>query len=389
MKEGKYIERDISATVLEAARYFPVVCITGPRQSGKSTLIKHLFPDFVRYTLEDLDVRSYVQNDPVAFLNQTKEGMILDEVHQVPELLSYIQGIVDDHPERKFVLSGSSNFGLIRSVSQSLAGRVGVFDLLPMSMAETPEMVESKSLDELLFEGLYPAICANKNVAHLYYPSYVKTYLDRDVREMVNVKDMMQFNTFLQLCAGRIGSIFNATELANEVGVTSNTITSWLSILEASYVITLLHPYSGNATKRLIKSPKLYFCDTGLACYLLDIESPTQLSHDKMRGHLFENLIVMEALKARFNRGKRSNLYFYRDSNKNEIDLLTKENGIMNGFEIKSSMTYSTEFQKTIRKLGTYIKEPTGTQAIIYAGTMENAAADIKLVNYKHASNCF
>ncbi|MBR1667445.1 MAG: ATP-binding protein [Bacteroidaceae bacterium] len=389
MKEGEYIERSISATILEAAKYFPVVCITGPRQSGKSTLIKHLFPNFVRYTLEDLDVRNYAKNDPVAFLNQTEKGMVLDEVHRVPELLSYIQGIVDDHPERKFILSGSSNFALIRSVSQSLAGRVGMFDLLPMSMAETQEMVERKSLDELLFDGLYPSICAQKNVAHLYYPSYVRTYLDRDVREMVNVKDMMQFNTFLQLCAGRIGSVFNASELANEVGVSSNTITSWLSILEASYVITLLHPYSGNAAKRLIKSPKLYFCDTGLACHLLDIESPTQLSHDKMRGHLFENLIVMEALKMRFNRGKKSNMYFYRDSNKNEIDLLTKENGILNGFEIKSSMTYSTDFQKTISKLDTYIKEPTGTKAIIYAGNMENAAADIKLFNYKHISELF
>lgn len=389
MKDGGYIERRISATVLEAANYFPVVCITGPRQSGKSTLIKHLFPNFIKYSLEDLDVRNYAQNDPVAFLNQTEEGMILDEVQRVPEILSYIQGIVDDYPNRKFILSGSSNFALMRSVSQSLAGRVGMFDLLPMSMEETSDMTTKKSLDELMFDGLYPAICAGKNIARIYYPSYVKTYLDRDVRELINVKDIMQFNTFLQLCAGRIGSVFNASELANEVGVTSNTITSWLSILEASYVVTLLHPYSGNTTKRLIKSPKLYFCDTGLACYLLDIESPIQLSHDKMRGHLFENLIVMEALKARFNKGQKGNLYFYRDSNKNEIDLLTKTNGLINGFEIKSSMTYSPDFQKTIGKIDTYIKESIGEKGIVYAGTMENHVADIKLVNYKHTQGLF
>lgn len=389
MDKGKYIERSISSVVLEAAQYFPVVCITGPRQSGKSTLIKHLFPNFIKYTLEDLDVRNYAKSDPIAFLNQTEEGMILDEVHKVPELLSYIQGIVDDHPNRKFILSGSSNFALIRSVSQTLAGRVGMFDLLPMSMEETQKNTERKSLDELMFDGLYPSICAEKNVAHLYYPSYAKTYLERDVREIINVKDLTQFNTFLRLCAGRIGSVFNASELANEVGVTSNTISSWLSVLEASYVITLLHPYSGNTVKRLIKSPKLYFCDTGLACYLLNIESPVQLSRDKMRGHLFENLIIMEALKARFNKGKESNLYFYRDSNKNEIDLLTKDGDCMNGFEIKSSMTYSTDFQKVISKMDTYIKGVIGKRAIIYAGNMENTSADIQLVNYKQASKLF
>ena len=217
--DGNYIERDITGIVKEAAKFFPVVCITGPRQSGKTTLIRHIFPEYVRYTLEDLQVRNYAKTDPVAFLNQTEQGMVLDEIHRVPELLSYIQGIVDDHPTRRFVLSGSSNFLLIRSVSQSLAGRVGLFDLLPMSMHETSVQTKGKSLEELLLDGLYPAICSGKNLSRLYYPAYVRTYLDRDVREIVNVKDLMQFNTFLQLCAGRIGSLFNASELAAEVGV--------------------------------------------------------------------------------------------------------------------------------------------------------------------------
>lgn len=384
--DGNYIERDITCVVKEAAKYFPVVCITGPRQSGKTTLIRHIFPEYVRYSLEDLQVRNYAKTDPVAFLNQTEQGMVLDEVHRVPELLSYIQGIVDEHPDRRFILSGSSNFLLIRSVSQSLAGRVGLFDLLPMSMQETSVQTGGKSLDELLLDGLYPAICSGKNLSRLYYPAYVRTYLDRDVRELVNVKDLMQFNTFLQLCAGRIGSLFNASELAGEIGVSSHTVMSWLSVLEASYVVALLRPYSANTTKRLVKAPKLYFCDTGLACHLLGIETVEQLTRDKMRGHLFENLIVMEALKGQFNRGRQNSLYFYRDSNKNEIDLLVGEGGMMSGFEIKSSMTYHTDFSKQLKQMGTLVTSPIGRRAVVYAGEMENTLAEVQLLNYRHFS---
>lgn len=387
--EQNYITRDLTAVVLEASEYFPVVCITGPRQSGKTTLIRHLFPDFARYSLENLDVRNYAKADPMAFLNQTTNGMVLDEVHRVPELLSYIQGIVDEHPHRRFILSGSSNFMLIRSVSQSLAGRVGLFDLLPMSLHETANLTEGKDLDKLLLDGLYPAICAGKNVARLYYPAYVRTYLDRDVRDLVNVKDLMQFNTFLRLCAGRIGSIFNASELASEVGVSSHTITSWLSVLEASYVITLLHPYSANTNKRLVKSPKLYFCDTGLACYLLGIETAEQLSRDKMRGHLFENLIVTEALKWQFNHGRQDGLFFYRDSNKNEIDLMISENGRLNGIEIKSSMTYHTDFSKLLNQMDMLVTTPVGKRAVVYAGEMENPSANVMLLNYRHLKPLF
>ena len=384
--DENYIERDITSVVKEAAKFFPVVCITGPRQSGKTTLIRHIFPEYVRYTLEDLQVRNYAKTDPVAFLNQTEQGMVLDEVHRVPELLSYIQGIVDEHPTRRFVLSGSSNFLLIRSVSQSLAGRVGLFDLLPMSMHETSVQTKGKSLDELLLDGLYPAICSGKNLSRLYYPAYVRTYLDRDVRELVNMKDLMQFNTFLQLCAGRIGSLFNASELAAEVGVSSHTVKSWLSVLEASYVVTLLRPYSTNTTKRLVKSPKLYFCDTGLACHLLGIETVEQLTRDKMRGHLFENLIVMEALKGQFNRGRQNSLYFYRDSNMNEIDLLVCEGGMISGFEIKSAMTYHTDFSKQLKQMGTLVTAPVSRRAVVYAGEMENTQAEVQLLNYRHFS---
>jgi predicted AAA+ superfamily ATPase len=385
----EYIDRAISKAVLEASTYFPVICITGPRQSGKSTLIGHIFPEYEKFTMEDLDVREMAKKDPVAFLHRSDKGMVLDEIQQAPELLSYIQGIVDNNHSRKFVISGSSNFTLLDKVSQSLAGRVGMFDLLPMSMAENKEMVASKGLDDLMFDGLYPAICSGKNKARYFYRSYVRTYLERDVRDELQVRNLGQFETFLKLCAGRIGSLVDYTELSNEIGVAVNTIKSWISILETSYVVKIVRPYSENIAKRVIKTPKLYFCDTGLACYLLGIESPAQLSRDKMRGHLFENLIVMEALKARFNQGKDSNIYFYRDSNMNEIDLLTKTEGRLNGYEIKSSMTFSTEFEKMLWKMPEIIKEPIGERAVIYAGSLENRQSKVQVWNYANIYGTF
>lgn len=379
-----FIERDLAATLLDASQYFPVLCVTGPRQSGKSTLIKHIFNGYRRFTLEDYDVRSMAQNDPLGFLNQTNEGMIIDEVQRVPELLSYIQGIVDDRPERRFVLSGSSNFLLLKTVSQSLAGRAGVFELLPMSLSEAKEAYAEKTLDEIIYNGCFPAVCAGKNVAKYLYPAYTKTYIDKDLRQLININNLSQFHTFLRLCAARIGSIFNASELAGEVGVASNTINAWVSVLEASYIIMRLQPWSENSRKRLTKSPKLYFCDTGLACHLLDIESPEQLSRDKMRGHLFENLIVMEALKQRYNKGKESNIFFFRDAKGNEIDLLIREAGELKAIEIKSSQTYAPSFEDVLKKSGSLLTTPVSKRAVVYAGNMENAAADIALLNYRN-----
>lgn len=379
-----FIERDLAATLLDASQYFPVLCVTGPRQSGKSTLIKHIFNGYRRFTLEDWDVRSMAQNDPLGFLNQTNGGMIIDEVQRVPELLSYIQGIVDDRPERRFVLSGSSNFLLLKTVSQSLAGRAGVFELLPMSLSEAKEAYAEKTLDEIIYNGCFPAVCAGKNVAKYLYPAYTKTYIDKDLRQLININNLSQFHTFLRLCAARIGSIFNASELAGEVGVASNTINAWVSVLEASYIIMRLQPWSENTRKRLTKSPKLYFCDTGLACHLLDIESPEQLSRDKMRGHLFENLIVMEALKQRYNKGKESNIFFFRDAKGNEIDLLIREAGELKAIEIKSSQTYAPSFEDVLKKTGSLLTTPVSKRAVVYAGNMENAAADIALLNYRN-----
>lgn len=380
--EAKYIHRELSSVLEEAYRYFSVITVTGPRQSGKTTLIRNLFPHLPYYSLESLDIRSFAENDPIAFLNQNEEGMILDEVHNAPDLLSYIQGIVDEHPDKRYILSGSSQFAMLKRVTQSLAGRTAVFELMPLSYSETKDLTADVPLDKLLFNGFYPAIYSGRNVPEFLYPAYMKTYLDRDVRDLLQIKDMMQFHIFIKLCAGRIGSLFKASELANEIGVSPNTISSWLSVLQASYIVTLLPPYFENTSKRLTKMPKLYFLDTGLACYLLGIESPEQLSRDKMRGALFENFVVTEALKQRYNQGKESNLYFYRDSNQNEIDLLLKRNTRLYGIEIKSSMTYHKDFEKALKRIDEWVKAPVDGKAVVYAGNFENTAGEIKLLNY-------
>lgn len=384
--DNKYIDRQLAKAIENAYKYFPVITVTGPRQSGKTTMIRNEFPQLHYYSLENIDVRNFAAEDPIAFLNSYPEGMILDEVHNVPDLLSYIQGIVDECPEKRFVLSGSSQFAMLQKVTQSLAGRAAVFELLPFSYSEVKDLVDDESLDKLLFDGFYPAVCSGKNRPELLYPSYVKTYLDRDVRNLLNVKDMMQFHTFIRLCAGRIGSLFNASELAGEVGVSVNTISSWLSVLEASYIVMLLHPYHVHAGKRLTKTPKLYFMDTGLACYLLDIESSAQLSRDKMRSHLFENFVVTEALKHRYNAGKDSNLYFYRDSNCNEIDLLLRRASGFSAIEVKSAMTYNPEFAKVLKSVDKWMPGMISDRTVLYAGSFENTVGDINILNYKHLS---
>lgn len=379
-----YINRSIEKVITEAAAYFSVISVTGPRQSGKSTMLKHLFPTFKKFSLKDLNVRDFAQNDPVAFLNQTNEGMFIDEVQKVPDLLEYIQGIVDDNPDRKFLLTGSSNFELLKGLSESLPGRAGVFELQPMSFVEAWQQLAGKDVNTMLFEGLYPAICAGKNKARFFYPSYVKTYLEKDVRDLLQIQNQLQFARFMKLCAARVGSLFNASEVANEVGVDSKTITRWLSVLQASYLVTLLPPYFQNASKRLVKTPKLYFNDPGLACYLLDIETETQLDRDKMRGAIFENYVVMEVVKHRLNQGREGGVCFYRDSNQNEVDILLKQEGELTAIEVKSSMTYATSFEKSLKKIDQWMEETVKQKVIVYNGDFENVAGDIKVVNYRN-----
>lgn len=384
MANNLYLNRTMEDVIKEASQYFSVISVTGPRQSGKSTLLKHLFPDIPRYSMKDVNVREFAEHDPVAFLHQHPKGMFIDEVQKVPQLLEYIQGIVDDNPDCQFLLTGSSNFELLHGLCESLPGRAGVYELLPMTYHESESTMSAKPLDEFLYNGLYPAICAEKNKARLFYPSYVKTYLERDVRDLLKIKDQMQFMKFMKLCAARVGSIFNASELAGQIGVDSKTITNWLSVLQASYLVTLLPPYYENISKRLVKSPKLYFNDPGLACYLLDIESPRQLARDKMRGAIFENYVVMEVIKHRYNRGLLNGVYFYRDSNQNEVDILLKEEGEITAIEVKSSMTYHTSFESDISQLSDWIKTPVVNKMIVYTGDFENTTSDIKILNYRH-----
>ena len=382
-----YIHRKIEETILEASKYFSVIAVSGPRQSGKSTLLTQLFPLYEKYSLKDLNILDYAKNDPIAFLNQTDEGMFIDEIQRCPQLLDYIQGIVDNNPKRHFALSGSSNFEVMKNLSESLAGRAGVFELLPMSIQEVTGKIDLDNLNQILYNGLYPSICAKKNIAKFFYPSYVRTYLEKDVRDLLQMKDQIRFTKFLKLCAARIGSLFNASELGAEVGVSSKTISHWLSVLQASYLITLLPPYYENIPKRLVKSPKLYFNDPGLACYLLDIETPQQLDRDKMRGAIFENMIVMEAIKHRYNMGLEGGVFFYRDSNQNEVDLLIKQEGELTAIEVKSSMTYSSSFEKALTQIEGWIKTPISKKAIVYSGDFENTSGNINLINYRHISS--
>lgn len=381
--EQKYIKRTIEDVIIEASKYFSVISITGPRQSGKSTLLKHLFPNCNIFSMKDIHIREYAQDDPVSFLNQTEEMIYIDEVQKVPKLLEYIQGIVDNHPERKFLLTGSSNFEILKDLSESLAGRAGVFELFPMTYTETRFEQEMKNDDQFLFDGLYPAVCSGKNKAEFFYPSYVKTYLEKDVRDLLQIKNHMLFVKFLKLCAGRIGSLFNSNELANELGVDSKTISNWLSVLQASYLIFLMPPYYENISKRLIKTPKLYFTDPGVACYLLEIESPQQLARDKMRGAIFENYVVTEVMKHRANLGKEGGVFFYRDSNQNEVDILLKQEGLITAIEVKSSMTYNKSFEKSLKKIGDWIKTPIDKKVIVYTGDYENTESDISIINYR------
>lgn len=378
-----YIYRAMTEAICEASQYFSVITLTGPRQSGKSTLLRHIYPDVPYMSLENLDIRSGANFDPKGFLDAFHDGVIIDEVQNVPELLSYIQGIVDEHPERRFYLTGSSQFSLLKNVTQSLAGRTAVFELLPLSLVEIAGLMAADSIDGLMYRGFYPAVWSGKNLPRLLYPNYIKTYLERDVRDLLAIKDLDLFQRFIRLCAARIGSIFNASELSNELGVAVNTINSWLSVLQASYIIYLLPPFFTNTRKRLTKSPKLYFTDCGVAAYLLDIDSPETMNRDKMRGHLFENMVIMNFLKDRLNRGQNGGLYFYRDSNGNEVDLLVKKGQRYSCYEIKSSATFHVDFTKGLKNFEKNYPELVDKKSIIYAGEGMPGVEGVEIVNWR------
>ena len=378
---SKYIFREMTSAVLEAARYFPVITVTGPRQSGKSTLLRHIYPDLPYISLENPDTRLMAKSDPRSLLMGYSDGVIIDEVQNVPQLLSFLQEIVDLEPNRRYYLTGSSQFDLLKNITQSLAGRSAVFELLPLSLKEVSDKLNNMSVDDIIYKGFYPAIWSDRNVPAMLYPNYTKTYLERDVRTLLGVRDLDAFQRFVRLCAARIGSIFNASELSNEIGVAVNTINSWVSVLQASYLIFLLPPFFTNTRKRLTKSPKIYFTDCGLASYLLDIDSPQIVNRDKMRGHLFENLVIINILKSRLNEGKSPQIYFFRDSNGNEIDLLVKTGSKYNCFEIKSSATFHPSFLHGLKTFHKAFPELTGEKTLIYTGENMPDIDGIKIKN--------
>lgn len=376
------IDRKLASAIKENLSYFPIVTVTGPRQSGKTTLIRSLFPQMPYYSLETPDTLDFAMSDPMAFLTQHNGGMVLDEVQNAPKLLSYLQGIVDEQRDRKYILSGSSQFSLLNNISQSLAGRTAVLELLPVSLAELNGVSDIDNPDRMMLDGFYPAVKAGDNIPRLFYPAYVRTYLERDVRNLLQVKDLYQFQMFLRLCAGRIGSLFNASELSNEVGVSVNTIRSWLSILQASYIVFVLHPYFENSRKRLTKTPKIYFYDTGLACFLLGIESEQQLLASRMRGHLFENMVIADVVKRFSNAGRRPEMMFYRDSNGNEVDLIVANGQSFEGYEIKSSATYNVSFESCFGKLSPALDSNLTRKAVIYSGFQERTNSPVEVLHY-------
>jgi len=365
------IKRELSQKIKSHLKSFPIVTVTGPRQSGKTTLLKHLFPKRTYVSLEDPDKRAFAEEDPKRFLATFPAPAIFDEVQKVPQLFSYLQTLTDEVGKNgMYILSGSQNFLLMEKISQSLAGRVGILSLLPLEFRElkNSKMVFGKNLDSVLFSGFYPRIWDKKIKPFDWYVNYIQTYLERDVRQIKNVNNLRLFQRFLRLCAGRTGQILNFSSFANDCGISHNTANSWLSILEASYIIYLLPPYRKNFNKRLIKSPKLYFYDTGLACSLLGIENKKQLATHPLRGALFETFVISELLKNCFNKGKTMNLSYFRDKSGHEIDCLIEEDGKIKAVEIKSGQTISSNFFNNLSYWQNLSKTDPKNSFLIYGG---------------------
>ena len=390
-KSGGFIPRDISSALADRLSKFPVVTITGPRQSGKSTLLKEKLQNYNYVSLEDPDMRLYAEDDPRGFLRAFEAPLVIDEAQKVPELFSYIQGIVDKEDKLgMYVLSGSQNFLLMEKITQSLAGRIGILRLLPLSLAELQSAgIAPKNLDSWLFAGGYPLIYRGNDDPESYYNAYVDTYLERDVRNVKNIVDLSTFMRFVKLCAGRTGQLLNLNSLGNEAGIDSRTVRSWLSVLEASYIIHLLSPYHKNFNKRLVKSPKLYFYDTGLAASLLGIENPDQLNTHYLRGELFENMVVSEYYKSTFNKGKKGDAAFWRDNNGKEVDLLLGQDAGMCAFEVKSTATYSPGLFANLSSFGEFADVPAPQRALIYGGDKALPTSYGTVIPWRDVSDAF
>lgn len=363
----KYIHRSISSKIEEAIKYYPVITITGPRQAGKSTLCRHLFPDYKYISLERIPVRSAATEDPEKFINALGDKAIIDEVQHVPDLLSEIQCRVDEDRNLRFVLTGSSNFSLLDKVTQSLAGRSALFTLLPFAQEETGVYCGETDTDTILFNGSYPGVLANGISPELFYSNYYDTYVERDLRNLLKVSNISAFDKFVHLLALRVGSEFNATALSREVGVSAVTINEWLTILQTSYIAFKLQPYYNNPNKRLTKTPKVYFYDTGLLCYLLNIDNPLQLEQFPYRDQVFENYVIAEMMKREANQCKRDRLFYYREVQGLEVDILRQTGIDIDLYEIKSGKTYQSDYQRNMNTLSERLSG-VKSRTVIYDG---------------------
>jgi predicted AAA+ superfamily ATPase len=378
------IDRELSKVIRELWLKFPVITLTGPRQSGKTTLIRQVLSDVPYVSLEDIDNRNLALNDPRGFLNNYPNGAIIDEAQKVPDLFSYIQGIVDENKEVHFLLSGSQNFLLLQNITQSLAGRAAILKLLPFSLSELDkEGIVFDNYEDVIFNGLYPRLYDQEILPAFFYPSYISSYIEKDVRQVKNIENLNRFSGFLQLCAGRIGQLVNLNSLATDAGISPNTVKSWLSILEASYIIYYLPPYHKNYNKRIIKSPKLYFYDTGLACSLLGIESSQQVRSFYLKGALFENLIINEFIKNRFHKGQIPRIYFWQNKTRQEVDLIIDTADGPQPFEIKSGMTIQDNYLSNLKYWQKITGEDPARLRVIYGGVSNMQTSHGNFISWK------
>lgn len=383
------INRNLEDYIFEVRKHYRVITITGPRQSGKTTLCRNLFSELPYVNFEDIPTRMEAMSDPKKFINRFPQGVIIDEAHNFPDIFSFIQVEVDEDifqkkHDRLFIVTGSSNFSLLEKVTQSMAGRTSILTLLPLAIKELGDRIKNISTETLILNGGYPAIWANNIPREMLYGDYYSSYVERDARQVVNLKEITAFHHFIRLCAGRIGSEFNSSALSNELGVTTKTINNWLNILGASYIVYLLPPYYENIGKRLTKTPKIYFYDTGLAAYLLGISDENQLQTHPLRGALFENLIINEMMKECYNKGKESNLFYYRDKSQREIDVVQWNGSGLNVYEIKSGMSYNPAFFKNIDYLISLLKDKIIRSAVIYDGDMESDHTEHGIYNFRN-----
>lgn len=371
------IPRTAASTLRSLAGQYPVITVTGPRQSGKTTLCQTVFPDKPYVNLERPDVRAFARDDPNGFLAAHPDGAILDEIQRVPELSSWLQAKVDAHDAPgQFVLTGSQQFEVMDTINQTLAGRTALIRLLPFDFQEVLAFNALDDVSQTLYQGFYPRLYDRNLNPTQALGDYFETYIERDLRQIAAIRDLTLFESFVRLCAGRVGQLLNLHNLANDTGISHTTARAWLSLLEASYIVYQLRPWHTNTSKRLIKSPKLYFYDTGLACYLLGIEDATQVFTHPQYGALFENMIVMEILKQRLHHGHRSNLYFYRDANGNEVDLVQVSGNTLHLVEIKAGATVNKDYFKGLKRFRQAFADRPASGCVIYAGTQAQQRSD-------------